>query len=144
LGEIGVVQDRGSGRDELVEQPGEQLSKDLGTTSQQGVYVATLRNAPPVRRIVGKHIPFDNRDTVVEVGEDPGGEEPAHARTENHRVLTELRHQPLLNLIWSAQYVGGSSRWLAYGTTCFREGVGLLSLEATNAEPDVSRTSAPG
>src|SRR4051812_20707435 len=55
--------------------------------------VAALRYSPPVRRFVGQHIALDNRDGLIEIGQYPRGYQAAHARSEYHSMLTELRHK---------------------------------------------------
>jgi hypothetical protein len=52
----------------------------------------TLRYPPPVGGVVGQYVAFHHGDGLVEIGQNPGGEQPAHACAENNRVVTELRH----------------------------------------------------
>ena len=98
LGQIGVVEDRDASPDEFVKEPGKQLSQDLGPSPQQGMHMAALRNAPPVDCIVGQYVPLHHGDRLIKVGKHPRGQQPAHARAENHRMLTDLRHEPPPNL----------------------------------------------
>ena len=51
-----------------------------------------LGNAPAIRRRLGERVAFHDRDSDVRVGQYPGGEQPGHARAEDHRVLTDLPH----------------------------------------------------
>ena len=53
---------------------------------------AALRYALPGDRIVGQLVPLDHRDGSIEVGQHPGSKQPAHARPENDRALTQYRH----------------------------------------------------
>ena len=55
--------------------------------------VAALRHSPPVRRVVGQRIALDYRDRLIEIGQNARGYQPAHARSEYHSMLTELRHE---------------------------------------------------
>ena len=52
----------------------------------------TLRYPPPASGIVGQLISVDHRDGLEEIGKHPRGEQPAHARPENDRTLTQLGH----------------------------------------------------
>jgi len=61
--------------------------------------MSTLRYPPPVRGIVGQHVSFHHRDGPEEIGQYPRGEQPAHARAKNNRMVTQflriLRRQRL-------------------------------------------------
>jgi hypothetical protein len=55
--------------------------------------VLTLRHTPPIRGIICEHIAFDHRDRIVEVGQHPGRQQPAHTCAKHHRVLGDLHHR---------------------------------------------------
>jgi hypothetical protein len=92
LGQIAVIKDWCAGHDELVKEPREQLAQDLRPTPEQRMRVAALRYAAPVSGTVGQDIPLHHGDGPVEIGEHPRGKQPAHARPNNDRTLTEYRH----------------------------------------------------
>ena len=92
LGQVRVVPDGSTVGDHLVENPREELIQDLRSTRQQGMGVSTLRYPPPVRGIVGQHISLDHCYGPEEISQHPCGKQPTHARAENDRMLSELRH----------------------------------------------------
>src|SRR3984893_7146919 len=95
-GQLPVVPHRSAVGNQLIENPGEELLQDLSTTRQQRVDMPALWYAAPVSGIVGQLIPLDHRDGPEVIGEHSGGEQPAHARAENDRTLTQYRHgEPL-------------------------------------------------
>jgi hypothetical protein len=55
-----------------------------------------LRHATPLRGIVWQHVPLDDRNGPVEVGEHPSGEQPAHACSKHNGALADLAHRHLL------------------------------------------------
>jgi hypothetical protein len=92
LREIPVIENGGTGRDELTEKSGEEFIDDLAATPEQTVSMAALRYPAPVGRVVGQYVAFHHGDVLVEIGQYPRGEQPAHTSAENNRMLTELRH----------------------------------------------------
>ena len=91
-GQFAAVPHRCTVGDQLIENPREELIQDLRTARQQSVGVRALRHAPPVSGVVGQHVTLLHGDGPVMVGQHPGGEQPAHARSQNNRMLTQHRH----------------------------------------------------
>src|SRR5262245_46805507 len=82
--QIAVVDGGNSGGHEFVEEPREKLIEDLGAPSQQKMEVPALWNAPAVSRGVGENIAFHYGDGVVEIGQGPRGQQPAHAGSQDN------------------------------------------------------------
>jgi len=53
-----------------------------------------LGNSPAVQHGLRQPVTFDDRHPLVGVGQDPGREQAAHAGTQHHRMVTNLRHLP--------------------------------------------------
>lgn len=76
---------------EVVKHAGEEFVDDLCAPGQQCVGVSSLRHAAPMLRGVGEVVAFDDGDPLVGVCQHSGGEQSAHARAEDHRVVHSCR-----------------------------------------------------
>ena len=54
--------------------------------------MSALGDTLPMLTRLGERVALDDGDALVGVGQHPGGEEPGHARPEDHRVVTDLPH----------------------------------------------------
>lgn len=52
-----------------------------------------LGHASAIDGILGQYVPLDDRDRVIEVGEDAGGQQARHAPAENQCVIAEFLHR---------------------------------------------------
>jgi hypothetical protein len=97
LGEVPVVPHYGTVGHELRQKAGKQTLQDFRTTRPQCVNVTALGHAPSLCTLGRQHIALDDRDGSVEIRQHSGRKETAHARPENDRMLTDLRHGDLLS-----------------------------------------------
>ena len=74
------------------QQPREKLVQDLRPARQQHVGVPALGNPLTVQPGLRQRVPFNDRHPAVRISQDAGGEEPAHAGAQHHRVVTDLTH----------------------------------------------------
>ena len=74
------------------QQPREKLVQDLRPPRQQHVGVPALGNPLTVQPGLRQRVPFNDRHPAVRISQDAGGEEPAHAGAQHHRVVTDLTH----------------------------------------------------
>jgi hypothetical protein len=56
-----------------------------------------LRHPTPLGGVVRQHIPFDERDSSVELREHPSGKQPSHTCTTDNSSLTKLAHRHTLH-----------------------------------------------
>ncbi|WP_243394196.1 hypothetical protein [Mycobacterium ahvazicum] len=80
--------------DQLVEDSGEEVLENLCTAGQQAVQVLALRHTPAGYADVGQRVALHHRHHVIELTERPSGQQTGHARSQYHRVHTDLRHSP--------------------------------------------------
>ena len=92
LGQFAVVPDGSTVGDQFIEKPGEELIQDLRAAGQQNMKMPTLRHPSPDSGFVRQRVALDDGDGVKEVGQNPRREQPAHARPENDRTLTQSCH----------------------------------------------------
>jgi hypothetical protein len=103
-----VADHRRAAGHQLVEQPGEQSLEDLHPAWHQQVGMPAMGDAPPVPGPVRERVAFHHRHPPVRVAQHPGGEEPADAGPEDHRVPTIPPHAAPPAL--ASSDVGGSER----------------------------------
>ena len=65
----------------------------VGATTPQHVEVAALRNSAALVGSIRQLVPFDHRHRAVKLAEHPSGEQPAHPRTADDSLLSQLAHR---------------------------------------------------
>jgi hypothetical protein len=93
-----VPDHRSAPSDEVVEQPWEELVEDLCASGHQHMGMPALGDTTTVLELGRERVAVHHRDALVGVGQHPGGEEPGHARTQDHRLVTNLPHRAPLAL----------------------------------------------
>jgi hypothetical protein len=78
--------------DHVLDQSGKEHAYDLRASGHQQMGVPTLRNTPPIPSCLRQRVAFQDRDSLVSVGQHPGGEKPGNTGPEDHRVVTDLPH----------------------------------------------------
>jgi hypothetical protein len=97
--ELGEIPDhRCTIRDEVVEQSRKELVKDLRALGHKQMGVPALGDTLPILGRLREPVTLDDGHPLVCVGQHPGGQQPGHARTQDHRVVTELPHRAPLAL----------------------------------------------
>jgi hypothetical protein len=87
--------------DGLVAEAGEEALDGLLATGLQAVRVQALRHrAAVLGDALGKCVAVDDRDAVVGVSQDAGGEQAGHARTDDDRVLAKARSPGRVRTAW--------------------------------------------
>jgi hypothetical protein len=89
---------RSTPSDQVIEQSWEELVEELCASGHKHMSVPALGDTPPILGRGREHVAFHHRNPLVGVGQHPGGEEPGHARTQDHRLVTELPHRAPLGL----------------------------------------------
>ena len=79
---------------ELVVDPGEPGDQQVQARGEQQMQVSPLGHVPPWGRGIGEPLPLQDDHVVDEVGQDPRGQEPRDARTDDDRGrhLESLAH----------------------------------------------------
>jgi hypothetical protein len=91
--QVAVVADLRACGDQVVMDAGEQSRQFVGATTPQHVEVAALRNSAALVGSIRQLVPFDHRHRAVKLAEHPSGEQPAHPRTADDGLLSQLAHR---------------------------------------------------
>ena len=92
-GQVAVVADLRAGGDQVVMDAGEQSRQLVGAAAPQHMEVAALRNSAALVGGFRQLVPFDHRHRAVKLAEHPSGEQPAHPRTADDSLLSQLAHR---------------------------------------------------
>ena len=79
-------------RRQASQEPREQVVEDLRAAGQQRVRVPALRHPLAMHPCLWQHVTFDDRHPLVRIRQHLCRKQPAHARPQHDRVVTDLAH----------------------------------------------------